>query len=95
MSAYRPVDLDDVAGLRAAGKSVHWAEGVGYVVEDDQADRALKEQLEKLLPEPDEDEGPPADAYDRFGGNMDDAYNGGVEDGRQQVIAEIRKALGL
>lgn len=33
--------------------------------------------------------------YDWFGGNMDDAYNGGVEDGERQLAAEIRDLLGI
>lgn len=33
--------------------------------------------------------------YDYFGGNMDDAYDGGLTDGERYLAAELRELLGI
>lgn len=65
----------------------------------------IKEELEKLLKtyEPDIDEEEDGDSDDdwdingRFGGNMDDAYYGGIRDGEEeantQFYHKIKKIL--
>lgn len=58
-------------------------------------DKSLIGTVQEIVDRYDEDEPIPEDfnPYDAFGGNMDDAFNSGVQRGREELAAEIRKAI--
>jgi hypothetical protein len=58
-------------------------------------DKSLISTVQEIVDRYDEDEPIPEDfnPYDAFGGNMDDAFNSGVQRGREQLAQEIREAI--
>jgi hypothetical protein len=52
-------------------------------------------RIRELISDIDPPEPTPDDwnAYDQYGGNMDDAFAGGIEEGRRQFADEIKQIL--